>query len=243
MAKNKCDRCAVTVKPPTSLVPWKQSLLCRPCLATVDPIAASCEACEDCKRLIQRTEVAHLLEGRIVCPDCHIRLMAEFDFRTTRWGMDLDEVVAAEGGDTPLMLENECVCFHKRKVGLFDAEVYYTFIAGRLARAMYFITVKHTLDSLYAGDFLAVQKVLREKYAKPLSSKVTWLDDLFEDDIGSAIVHGHLVHRDVWDSPRTTIAHSLTAQNYEVAHTLIYSSKSHAAALEAKSKAAAKHGF
>ena len=90
-----------------------------------------------------------------------------------------------------------------------------------------FFTKPHSEYGKYLDDYDAVSDALTEKYGKPLISDVEWSSSLFQDSEdmhGTALAMGYLKKYAMWIFKDGTIYHSISGDNFEVEHSILYSS-------------------
>jgi len=99
--------------------------------------------------------------------------------------------------------------------------------------------VRHTNSNAFIEDLNKLKSILTEKYGKPESDDVVWLDDLYKDDPnnwGMAVSAGHLVYDVVWKTKTTKILEKLRGDNFDVTLLVQYSSLELSGLEEAKEK-------
>lgn len=150
------------------------------------------------------------------------------DFRNARWGMTMEEVMAAEtevvlsvvtGYST---LAGDCV------VAGHPVSVFYEFTDSQLSEAFYAFLDEHINDNLYIDDFEDLKGLLTLKYGPPVVDTAVWKRNLYRNDPdqwGFAVLCGDLKLRAEWDAPRTRVVLYLTGDNYEAHLWLTYTSK------------------
>lgn len=125
-------------------------------------------------------------------------------FRSTRWGMTREQVIANEGGD--IINEDQDRFLYKRNVIGRDVHVAYYFSDHRLVRARYALEKHYADNNDYLTDFNAFKDVLQERYGDPVEDSHEWKGEEYaESEWGEAIVAGHLTLIASWKTPETKI--------------------------------------
>lgn len=160
------------------------------------------------------------------------------DFRKTAWGMTRQQVKAVES--SKLIKEDEHGLFYSSELsGFGDVLIGYIFAQGKLVRTSYVSGVRHTNSNAFIEDFNQLKSILTEKYGKPESDDVVWLDNLYKDDPdnwGMAVSAGHLVYEAVWKTKTTKIIEKLKGDNFDVTLIVQYTSLELSGLEEAKDK-------
>lgn len=138
-------------------------------------------------------------------------------FRNTVWEMRKDEVKKCE--DAEFVDENEEGIAYEDTLLNLNTIILYNFDSdGKLYRAGYLITEKHSYENSYIDDYNSLLCALKEKYGTPEDEKTIWRDDLYKDnpeDWGFAVSLGHLIYKSNWETDETKITLGLTGDNYE----------------------------
>ena len=151
----------------------------------------------------------------------------EMDFRNTKWGMTMEEVIKSEGKE-PTVAKNDKTATYKGTIAGLDNSYSYTFIDNKLTSAAIIFTGLHTNKNDYIDDFNRVKKMLIHKYGKPENDVQKWKNDLFRDHRegwGIAISVGDLEYIALWKMDRTDVFLQLTGENYEILFGILYQSK------------------
>jgi len=160
------------------------------------------------------------------------------DFRRTSWGMTREQVKAVES--SKLIKEDEHGLFYSSELsGFGEVLIGYIFAEGKLVRTSYISQVRHTNSNDFIEDFTKIKSILTEKYGRPESDDVVWLDNLYKDDPdnwGMAVSAGHLVYDTVWKTKTTKILEKLKGDNFDVTLIVQYTSLELAGLEEAKDK-------
>jgi hypothetical protein len=160
------------------------------------------------------------------------------DFRRTSWGMTREQVKAVES--SKLIKEDEHGLFYSSELsGFGEVLIGYIFAEGKLVRTSYISQVRHTNSNAFIEDFTKIKSILTEKYGRPESDDVVWLDNLYKDDPdnwGMAVSAGHLVYDTVWKTKTTKILEKLKGDNFDVTLIVQYTSLELAGLEEAKDK-------
>lgn len=150
------------------------------------------------------------------------------DFRNVRWGMTMEEVMAAETEAALTVLADQPVLVGDCIVAGRKARLFYQFASSHLREAFYAFEDAHTNRNLYIDDFEDLRELLALKYGEPLIDTAIWKRNLYRndpDEWGRAVVIGDVTFRAEWETPRTRIILSLGGDNYEARHFLGYVSK------------------
>jgi hypothetical protein len=160
------------------------------------------------------------------------------DFRKTSWGMTREQVKAVES--SKLIKEDEHGLFYSSELsGFGEVLIGYIFAEGKLVRTSYISQVRHTNSNAFIEDFSKIKSILTEKYGRPESDDVVWLDNLYKDDPdnwGMAVSAGHLVYDTVWKTKTTKILEKLKGDNFDVTLIVQYTSLELSGLEEAKDK-------
>ncbi|MEI8201611.1 MAG: hypothetical protein WCH34_01275 [Bacteroidota bacterium] len=109
-----------------------------------------------------------------------------------------------------------------------DARLTYIFANDTLTRAKYTFNTTYVNKNNYISDFNAVKDKLQEKYGKPISDKIYWINDLYKNDpkdYGLAISAGHVAYFTTFETDCMTIILVLQGENFEITSGVEYSSK------------------
>lgn len=161
-------------------------------------------------------------------------------FRNTKWGMSVDEVKKAEGGEPSQSQDN--VLLYEDTVAGMSAYVVYIFAKGKLVRAKYTFTESHMNDTDHISDYENVKEILINKYGEPDNDRTIWKNDLYKNDpqyYGTALSMGHLVYYCEWKNDDVAIVAWLSGDNFDVSHQVEYQSEQlkHLEAAEREEKA------
>ena len=157
----------------------------------------------------------------------------KYHFRKTLWGMNRKSVMDSEKLK-PIEIENQTDSGSDIERLLYEDSIIdikcyidYVFVNNKLALAGYIFTKKYSNENDYIKDFERVKGNLIKKYGKPKVDRVIWDDDLYKDNpsrYGFAVSIGHVKYIALWNLDETEIVLSLTGNNYNVRHDLVYSS-------------------
>lgn len=152
----------------------------------------------------------------------------EPDFRSVRWGMNINEV--KENESEPLVQELNNMLLYYTSVANLDVALLYTFNDdGLLYMADYILNESHINDNGYVDDFNRLKNALIEKYGVPQKENERWNGGSHyqgdPDKLGIAIAAGYYSMSVGWDMPSTTIALIIRGQNFETNTGLMYTSK------------------
>lgn len=152
------------------------------------------------------------------------------EFTSIRGGLtfasNFDDVKAYEG--EPDSVSSGVVSYFDISVVHRKAEAHYNFDSkDNINSLAIFFTKPHSEYGKYLDDYDAVSEALTEKYGKPLISDVEWSSSLFQDSEdmhGTALAMGYLKKYAMWIFKDGTIYHSIGGDNFEVEHSILYSS-------------------
>jgi hypothetical protein len=150
----------------------------------------------------------------------------KYDFRKIKWGMNKEEVKAAEKGT--IVFENE----YEIDFMVPDFDSYfkcgYNFLKDKVYRSTYFFIGEFTNKNDYIYEYQKWKEVLIKKYGQPISDKWEWKDNLLKNDEqewGTAVYVGHLEFSAQWETPTTKILIMLAGINYEIYLSIFYASR------------------
>jgi hypothetical protein len=109
------------------------------------------------------------------------------------------------------------------------------FVDDQLVRGKYAFSETHSNDNHHITDYMALRKLLTEKYGLPVARDARdadqlWLNDLYRDDAdswGTAVSAGQLVYLSEWHQDDTLITLCLSGDNYEVQLAIEYIGKAY----------------
>lgn len=150
------------------------------------------------------------------------------DFRNVRWGMTMEEVMAAETEVALIVVTGEPALAGNCTVAGRKARLYYQFSGSQLSEAFYAFEDTHTNSNLYIDDFTDMKELLTLKYGPPALDTAIWKHNLYRnrpDDWGLALISGDVKFRAEWETARTRVSLLLTGDNYKAFHFLTYLGK------------------
>jgi hypothetical protein len=168
---------------------------------------------------------------------------SDFSFRKTNWGMSKSQVKGTEAGK---ILRDDDVLAYEGNVAGLNTLIAYIFVDNKLVRAKYIFTEKHSNKTDYISDYTSIQKILTKKYGEPSDDKTYWKNDLYKDDYqywGMALAVGHLSKFSNWKVSDTEVWLSINGDNYEISHSVEYSSVKLASLESTKSEEKAAEQF
>lgn len=137
-----------------------------------------------------------------------------------------EDVKAYEG--KPDSVSSGVVSYFDISVVHRKAEAHYTFDSKENINSLaIFFNQPHSEYGKYLDDYDAVSDALTEKYGNPLISDVEWSSSLFQDSEdmhGTALAMGYLKKYAMWVFKDGTIYHSISGDNFEIDHSILYSS-------------------
>jgi DNA-binding protein len=163
-----------------------------------------------------------------------------FDFRSARWGQTKQQIIASERIKLQQVPNGPLG-------GLDDVDhrkfwVFYEFVGDQFARASYALAESYTEPNSYLLATDSLVKGLSEKYGEPVRT-VKWMNTLYQSDplhYGLAIAAGHVVVKNQWELPRTSITQFTNGENFKVSVGVRYTSREFEGALEQQEKALRK---
>jgi len=156
-----------------------------------------------------------------------------YDFRKTKWGMSPAQVKASEA----LKPEEEGLETYFSNTITYSTEVagrpvrlVYYFINDELVGAVYTFQIIHSKSNPYLNDFNDINKILVDKYGKPLKEGKIWKRDTYKnspENYGLAISLGDLTLENIWRSDNEYITLKLTLQDNHIILGTMYISVAH----------------
>ena len=157
----------------------------------------------------------------------------EYDFKKFCWGDSEDDIRAVEGDD---IFESGKAAGYDAYYIAYDTTVVevpvflvYVFSDDGLMQVRYLFKQQHSDKEKYISDYKKIEREITKKYGDPVKSGENWDSDrheeLYADDMGTALTYGYLTYDTSYDLPRTTIDLTMDADNYEISTFLIYQSK------------------
>lgn len=145
------------------------------------------------------------------------------DFRTTKWGMNKNQVLALEYAD--LKVNNPNLLTYDGAVAGFPAYIDYIFTGGKLSEGGYKFHQEHENHDVYLEDYRSLKALLTEKYGQPDADTEEWLFNQYKDQPelrGKAMARGHLTFSTSWSTENTLVTMSLKGKDYAVSFDLNY---------------------
>lgn len=144
-------------------------------------------------------------------------------FRSTKWGMSLDEVEAVEGLKLYCDSNGACVST-EQKLLHFNVRIMFVFNDDKLLGGGYGFYEEHTNENLYIEDFNKVMNILEDKYGEADEGGLIWNDDSGRDimTLGWNLSAGNCYYDYKYITDDVVIGHSITTDQYKVLHTLTY---------------------
>ena len=150
------------------------------------------------------------------------------DFRKTSWGMDREQVVAAEGTPPSQMRERggEIVLrYESARLAGLDCRVVYILAKDKLVRTKYVFQQEHPEKNDFLADFAMVDAFLIGTMERPSDQRVSWHDEEYKTEprrYGVAVSLGHLLYSTQWKGTRTVVTHALSGENGAITHEVEY---------------------
>ena len=151
-------------------------------------------------------------------------IQQEFDFRQTRWGMTLNEVMKSE--TIKLQYQTEKQLGYFTELANRQCALMYFFNEDKLYMASYMFLQQHVNKNDYIDDYNTIKDLLMLKYGKPIGDGIEWKNNLYRDskeEWGFAISIGHLIYYSIWENEKTKIMLGLTGDNFKITMALSYS--------------------
>ena len=156
------------------------------------------------------------------------------EFRENNWGDSRAQVIQREG--EPIKNEGEWLSFRVKTDGQ-DALLGLRFLEDQLTNAIYDFRDPEASSLETYQQFFKIEKMLEDKYGAYEKLEATMPTNIPEGDAGFNQVadfiasgRGSLV--EIWETPSTTIVHSLNGSDGVMRHSVTYSSKRHSALQE-----------
>jgi hypothetical protein len=138
-----------------------------------------------------------------------------FDFRNARWGQSKQQIIASEKIKLQQIPNGSLG-------GMDDVDhrkfwVFYDFVGDQFARASYALAESYAEPNSYLLATDSLVKGLSEKYGEPVRT-VKWMNTLYQSDplhYGLAIAAGHLVLKNQWELPRTSVTQFTNGENFQ----------------------------
>jgi hypothetical protein len=125
-----------------------------------------------------------------------------------------------------LIGEETSLLRYETRIHGLDTMLYFVFNQrNQLYLIKYTFMRKHINHNWYIYDFKKIDTILRKKYGNPDVHKEIWRRDLYKnnkDNWGMGVAVGDLVYFTQWKG-EISIRHSLSGDNFEINHSLIYS--------------------
>ena len=156
---------------------------------------------------------------------------AEFDFRNTRWGMTLEQVLAAESGEPITVYENATGFAYDKTVAELECYVVYVFADSLLVRTKYAFHEKHSNFSQFRLDREKLYNILCNKYGASDRNDAIFIDneDYYrrnQDSIGRGYAIGDIRSIASWQTERNDIGLYFGGDNYAIELVIEYRSRS-----------------
>lgn len=148
----------------------------------------------------------------------------EYALRQASWGMSMDTVLEQEKEDTVHSADDFLV--YQVQLAGNSADLYYTFIQNKLARAKYVFTHGHSDEVKFIYDFESIKENLTKKYGNPAEDDRFFSDDLYDDvpaEWAMAMGRGNLSFYTTWRINNTEITLALYGDNHEIKFVIEYS--------------------
>lgn len=141
-----------------------------------------------------------------------------------KFGMTMKEVKQIAG--VPEETSDTMFVYTKTKTAGEDSYTAFVFNENTLNTIYIIFTGQHSNNNDYIGDFDDIDEALVKKYGTPsIDQFYHWKNSLFKDDTeqyGLAIAAGHLVIISTWNVSGVVITHTISGDNYETNHGIIY---------------------
>lgn len=156
----------------------------------------------------------------------------ENDFRTVRWGMSKEDVMAREGLEPDYTgnlseLDVTYIGYDTKLMGK-DCLLGFYFCDKGLYEARYIMTETHTADSKYISDYKEIRAALTDKYGEPLRDQENWdtsrHKEYYSSDKARALNYGFLEYCTTYHNARTDIMMIMNAEDYKIGTIIYYNS-------------------
>ena len=150
-----------------------------------------------------------------------------YTFRNTRWGMSVEDVIAAESKLDPIEKSEHRIKYKTQVLGK-NVELVYQFVQNKLIGSSYklddnYLNSKHFLDS-----YRKFKAGLTQKYGPAQKESTNWQNDELRNissKRGLALSLGHVEYLASWETPDTKISCILKEDNYYVLCSVNYWSR------------------
>ena len=152
-----------------------------------------------------------------------------YDFRNTKWGMPLEEVLASEININPFE-KNENIIRYKTQILGKNVELLYLFANNKLIGSAYKLDDNYINSRHFINTYKEFKVSLIKKYGQPKKETTNWLDDTYRgvrSKWGLAVSLGHLEYSALWETPNTKISSSLKEENHNILCFIEYKSIEH----------------
>lgn len=152
------------------------------------------------------------------------------DYRNSMWGMNWEEVKAAEGDivwetEEPVGSANG----YYASIGGIDFFVTFSFDNNGLLCQGTLVYEKNNANYyFYITDFDALAEALTNKYGKPTQEADVWMNDYYKNtksEQGTAVALGYFYRLYIWETDNTIIQMVLGNQSYEIILGITYQDK------------------
>ena len=173
----------------------------------------------------------------------------EYDFRKSTWGMTKAAVKTTEKNKRIIIDDDPSgKLIYETEVSGQRCYLIYEFTQDKLTTTSYLFTTKHSNKNDYIADFEHIKSLLNKKYGTPLKEDKDgfWKNNLYKDDPqhwGMAVSLGHLIFRARWENEKTKIFHSLSGDNFNIKHGIIYEGKELEKLVDEKTEKETLEGF
>ena len=150
----------------------------------------------------------------------------EYDFRNSRWGMNKAEVKATETGS--LIKEFDQSLIYQDTLAEETVAIHYYFLENALFLGVYVFDAQYQDANDHIDAYYRIVSVINERHGEPTDSEIVWENDTYKADPskhGMAVAKADSTFFSRWETDSTDILLRLAGDNYEIEHTLTYSSK------------------
>lgn len=159
-------------------------------------------------------------------PETYVEEDVKGDFRKAQWGMTAKEVIETENSEQYDEIDDKIIFYDQEVMG-FDCIILYKFYQGQLYEGSYIFTQTYSNEIMYINNFDDIKSALVDLYGQPIEDETVWLDDLWKDDIGMAILVGDLMKYARWEKENNTLITLLLAGgNYTISFGVTYKDES-----------------
>jgi hypothetical protein len=148
------------------------------------------------------------------------------DFRGFSWGKPIEFIKNNE--KAKLLHETPDALMYGGELDGLSVYIIYKFTDKKFSEGSYINNGSHTNKNFFIDDYKKLKQLLTKKYGKPKEDEIIWGNTIFKDDEknwGRGVSYGYLTYVASWQSENTNIITSLSGDNSEISHGIIYTDK------------------